>query len=138
MELAQRQRLRLAAGHRSTGPGLRRAVRRQICHEVFVPLGCRWWDAVIEGVERSRADAAIMLLVGEDAVHFNRAVAAAGLDVHCRRLSTLIDENTLAGSGADNTHGISAAAAYFETLTTPEASTSAGATPGASARTLPR
>jgi urea transport system substrate-binding protein len=92
----------------------------QICHEAFVPLGWRWWDAVIEGVERSRADAVIMLLVGEDAVHFNRAFATAGLDLRCRRLSTLIDENTLVGSGADNTHGICASAAYFETLTTPE------------------
>jgi len=92
----------------------------EICHEVFVPLGCRWWNAVIEGVGRSRADAVIMLLVGEDAVLFNRAFAAAGLDVRCRRLSTLIDENTLAGSGAANTHGICAAAGYFETLATPE------------------
>ena len=61
-----------------------------------------------------------MLLVGEDAVTFNRAFAAAGLDSACRRLSTLIDENTLAGSGAENTRGICAAAAYFETLATPE------------------
>ena len=51
---------------------------------------------------------------------FNRAFAAAGLDSRCRRLSTLIDENTLAGSGADGTRGICASAAYFETLATPE------------------
>ena len=61
-----------------------------------------------------------MLLVGEDAVLFNRAFAAAGLDARCLRLSTLIDENTLAGSGAESTRGICAAAAYFETLATPE------------------
>ena len=61
-----------------------------------------------------------MLLVGDDAVTFNRAFAAAGLDGACRRLSTLIDENTLAGSGAESTRGICAAAAYFETLATPE------------------
>ena len=35
-------------------------------------------------------------------------------------MSTLIDENTLAGSGAKSTRGICAAAAYFETLITPE------------------
>ena len=61
-----------------------------------------------------------MLLVGADAVTFNRTFAAAGLDSRCRRLSTLIDENTLAGSGANGTRGICAAAAYFETLATPE------------------
>jgi ABC-type branched-subunit amino acid transport system substrate-binding protein len=92
----------------------------RICHETFVPLGCREWDSTIQAVERSQADAVLMLLVGADAVTFNRAFAAAGLDSRCRRLSTLIDENTLAGSGADATRGICAAAAYFETLATPE------------------
>jgi ABC-type branched-subunit amino acid transport system substrate-binding protein len=92
----------------------------QICHEAFVPLGFRSWRRTIEEVEHSAADAVIMLLVGADAVTFNRAFAAAGLDSTCRRLSTLIDENTLAGSGADGTRGICAAAAYFETLATPE------------------
>jgi ABC-type branched-subunit amino acid transport system substrate-binding protein len=96
------------------------AAESQICHEVFHPLGTSDWASTVEAVERSRADAVLMLLVGEDAVTFTRAFAAAGLDRACRRLSTLIDENTLAGSGAENTHGICAAAAYFETLATPE------------------
>ncbi len=92
----------------------------EICHVTFAPLGCRSWQSTIEQVEHSRADAVLMLLVGTDAVTFNRAFAAAGLDSRCRRLSTLIDENTLAGSGADGTRGICASAAYFETLATPE------------------
>jgi ABC-type branched-subunit amino acid transport system substrate-binding protein len=92
----------------------------QICHEAFFPLGFRSWRKAIEDVERSRADAVLMLLVGADAVTFNRAFAAAGLDDHCRRFSTLIDENTLAGSGANSTRGVCAAAAYFEALATPE------------------
>ena len=91
-----------------------------ICHETFVPLGCGTWGATLDAVERSNAEAVLMLLVGADAVTFNRAFAAAGLDGRCRRLSTLIDENTLAGSGAENTRGICAAAAYFESLVTPE------------------
>ena len=94
--------------------------RGEICHEVFVPLGCSDWAGTLAAVHRSRADAVLMLLVGNDAVTFNRAFAAAGLDGACRRLSTLIDENTLAGSGAESTSGICAAAAYFETLATPE------------------
>jgi urea transport system substrate-binding protein len=96
------------------------AAHGRICLEVFLPLGTSDWRRTVEAVERSRADAVLMLLVGEDAVTFNRAFAAAGLDRACRRLSTLIDENTLAGSGAENTRGICAAAAYFETLATPE------------------
>jgi urea transport system substrate-binding protein len=91
-----------------------------ICHETFVPLGWQDWRAPLAAVRRARADAVIMLLVGADAVGFNRAFAAAGLDAGCLRLSTLIDENTLVGSGADGTHGVCAAAGYFETLVTPE------------------
>jgi ABC-type branched-subunit amino acid transport system substrate-binding protein len=94
--------------------------RGTIYHETFVPLGWARWRSAIADVRRMRADAAIMLLVGADAVGFNRAVAAAGLDDHCLRLSTLIDENTLVGSGAECTRGICAAAGYFETLLTPE------------------
>jgi urea transport system substrate-binding protein len=100
-------------------------VYAQICggeihFETFVPLGWQRWGSAITGVKRSRAQAVIMLLVGADAVGFNRAFAAAGLDDRCLRLSTLIDENTLVGSGAANTRGICAAAGYFETLLTPE------------------
>ena len=63
-------------------------------------------------VGRDRADAVLMLLVGQDAVEFNRAFAAAGLDQSCLRLSTLIEENTLLASGADSTQGMCAASAY--------------------------
>ena len=92
----------------------------QICDEVFVPLGTRAFGEVVRRVERQRADAVLMLLVGQDAVEFNRAFARAGLQDGCRRLSTLIEENTLLASGADSTAGICATAAYFESLLTPE------------------
>jgi urea transport system substrate-binding protein len=92
----------------------------QICDEVFVPLGSTEFTDVVRRVERHRADAVLMLLVGQDAVEFNRAFARAGLDDSCRRLSTLIEENTLLASGAESTRGICAAAAYFEALVTPE------------------
>ena len=92
----------------------------QICDEVFVPLGTTAFDDVVRRVQRQRADAVLMLLVGQDAVEFNRAFAKAGLDDSCLRLSTLIEENTLLASGADSTRGICAAAAYFESLHTRE------------------
>ena len=91
-----------------------------VCDEVFVPLGTDDFAGVVRRLERARADAVLMLLVGEDAVHFNRAFARVGLEAVCRRLSPLVDENTLLGSGAASTRGLSAAAAYFETLATPE------------------
>jgi ABC-type branched-subunit amino acid transport system substrate-binding protein len=92
----------------------------EIADEVFVPLGTKDFAHALTRVERCGADAVLMLLVGEDAAHFNRAFARAGLDQVCRRLSTLMDENMLLASGAGNTRGICAAAAYFEALATPE------------------
>jgi urea transport system substrate-binding protein len=92
----------------------------RIAEEIFIPLGTTDFARVLERVERCSADAVLMLLVGEDAVHFNRAFARAGLHDHCRRLSTLMDENMLLASGASSTRGLCATAAYFETLTTPE------------------
>jgi urea transport system substrate-binding protein len=92
----------------------------RIVDEIFVPLGTAEFGEVLERVERCEADAVLMLLVGEDAVHFNRAFAKAGLDARCRRLSTLMDENMLLASGVGSTSGICATAAYFESLTTPE------------------
>jgi ABC-type branched-subunit amino acid transport system substrate-binding protein len=92
----------------------------RICDEVFVPLGTTAFQDVVRRVGRHHADAVLMLLVGHDAVAFNRAFAGAGLDLSCRRLSTLIEENTLLASGAESTRGICAAAAYFESLVTTE------------------
>jgi urea transport system substrate-binding protein len=91
-----------------------------ISDEIFVPLGTTDFGWVLERVERCAADAVLMLLVGEDAVHFNRAFAKAQLHDRCLRLSTLMDENMLLASGAGSTRGICATAAYFESLTTPE------------------
>ncbi len=92
----------------------------RIADEIFIPLGTSDFGGVLQRVERCGADAVLMLLVGEDAVHFNRAFAKSGLQEHCRRLSTLMDENMLLASGAGSTSGITATAAYFESLATPE------------------
>jgi ABC-type branched-subunit amino acid transport system substrate-binding protein len=92
----------------------------EIVDELFVPLGTKEFGPALQRVERSNADAVLMLLVGEDAVHFNREFARLGLHQVCRRLSTLMDENMLLASGADTTQGICASAAFFESLATQE------------------
>lgn len=92
----------------------------EICDALFVPLATERFASAIGRLTASRPDGVIMLLVGQDAARFNRAFADAGLDDHCCRLSTLVDENTLLASGADATHGLCATAAYFESLVTPE------------------
>lgn len=89
-----------------------------VCEEVFVGLGSEDLRPAVDRVARSEADAVLMLLVGEDAVRFNRAFAAAGLHERLPRLSPLMDENMLLGSGPEATERLFATAGYFESLPT--------------------
>lgn len=92
----------------------------QIRDEIYVPLGTEDFTGVLTRVQRSGADAVIVLLVGDDAVRFNRAFGRSGFDQQCLRLATLMDENMLLATGADGTAGLFATSGYFETLATPE------------------
>jgi ABC-type branched-subunit amino acid transport system substrate-binding protein len=108
---------------RATAAAARRYARAcggWVCEEVFVPLGTADLEPAVRRVERCDADAVLMLLVGHDAVRFNRRFAARRLHQRCLRLSTLMDENMLLASGAGATAELWAAAGYFETLVTPE------------------
>jgi ABC-type branched-subunit amino acid transport system substrate-binding protein len=92
----------------------------RICGESYVPLGTHDFRAVLRRIECLEVDAVLMLLVGNDAVRFNRAFARAGLDQRCLRLSTLMDENMLLGSGVGATAGLYSTAGFFASLVTPE------------------
>jgi ABC-type branched-subunit amino acid transport system substrate-binding protein len=60
--------------------------------------------------------------MGQDAVHFNRQFARAGLSDRLLRLSPAIEENTLLAAGPGANEGLYAAAAYFDGLATVESS----------------
>lgn len=90
----------------------------RICAESYVGLGSADFSSVLEKIERARPDGVLMLLVGEDAVQFNRAFAARGLDEQIVRLSTLMDENMLLATGIGGTSGLYAAAGFFASLGT--------------------
>jgi ABC-type branched-subunit amino acid transport system substrate-binding protein len=94
------------------------ALGGRICAETYVRLGSEDFGDVLRDIERRRPDGILMLLVGEDAVQFNRAFAARGLDERIVRLSPLMDENMLLGTGAGGTRGLYAAAGFFEALST--------------------
>ncbi|MCU7729844.1 substrate-binding domain-containing protein [Actinoplanes sp. KI2] len=97
------------------------AVKRhgiRVTGEHYVPLGTHDFTTVIKKLDR--ADAVLMLLVGNDAVRFNRAFARAGLDSRCLRLSTLMDENMLLASGPAATHDLHSTAGFFASMVTPE------------------
>ncbi|MGE3288570.1 MAG: substrate-binding domain-containing protein [Pseudonocardia sp.] len=99
----------------------RRHLRRiggTVCDEMYVPLGTSDFSNVLHRVEASGCEAVLMLLIGDDAVEFNRAFSEIGLDRDVLRFSSLIDENVLLASGADNTRGLMTSAGYFEDLAT--------------------
>ncbi|PNG21018.1 substrate-binding domain-containing protein [Streptomyces cahuitamycinicus] len=87
-----------------------------VAGEAYLPLGTHDFGPVLRGVERSGADAVLMLLVGSDAVRFNREFAAYGLHARCLRLSTLMDENMLVASGPAATEDLYSAAGFFASL----------------------
>lgn len=95
-----------------------RSIGGTVCDEMYVPLGTSEFSAVLHRVEASGCDAVLMLLIGDDAVEFNRAFCSWGLDRDVLRFSSLIDENVLLASGAANTRGLMTSAGYFEDLAT--------------------
>ncbi len=105
------------------------AARRGLAHgpstivrETFVPLGTTDFRPVLADLRRPGVDGVIMLLMGQDAVHFNRQFARAGLSDALPRLSPAVEENTLLGGGATANDGLYAAAAYFDGMGTTEGS----------------
>ncbi len=106
---------------RSSAAQTRRYVRAcggQVEDEAYVPLGTNDFSDVLDRLELARPDTTLTLLVGADAVEFNRAFAARGLDGESMRLSPLMDENMLAATGSEATRGICSSAGFFESLMT--------------------
>lgn len=91
-----------------------------IVSETYVPLGTTNFERVISHLSREPIDGVMMLLMGQDAVNFNRQFARAGLSAVLPRLSPAVEENTLLAGGVAANEGIYAAAAYFDALGTAE------------------
>jgi ABC-type branched-subunit amino acid transport system substrate-binding protein len=94
------------------------ALDLSLLDEQYLPLGAGDFHAAAERVGRSGAQAVLMLLVGQDAVAFNRCFAESDLQERIVRFSPLMEENMLLASGPDATTGLYVAASYFRTLTT--------------------
>lgn len=97
-----------------------RECRGSVVDELFIPLDTEEYGPVMRRIEAGGADAVLMLLLGDDAVRFNRAFTAAGLHQRCVRLSTHMDENLLLATGAEAAEGLWATAGYFDSLMTSE------------------
>ena len=108
---------------RVTAAAAREAMRggpASIVQETYVPLGTSDFRAVLSELRRPGIEGVMMLLMGQDAVHFNRQFARAGLSEALPRLSPAVEENTLLGGGTRSNHGLYAAAAYFDGMGTTE------------------
>lgn len=104
-------------------------VTRTFAHELglrltgtaFVPLGAPDYAGVLDAVRRSNSQGVLLYLVGQDAVQFNRAFAAAGEHERLVRFSPLMEENMLLASGVSGTRNLYVAASYFRSLATESA-----------------
>lgn len=93
----------------------------EIVGSTFVEMGAGADPRLPAEVATSGCDGVLMLLVGQDAVAFNRSFADAGLDRRITRYSPLMDENMLLASGAEATENLYCSASYFNSLTSADA-----------------
>ena len=90
----------------------------------FVPLGTESpavWASVLEEIVHTGAEGVITLLVGSDAVRFNRAFAKAHMDDTLVRFSPFIDETVVLATGAQATKNLFVSAGWFSSLRTASA-----------------
>lgn len=92
----------------------------KVVQESYVPLGTTDFRAEIARLDPKEVDGVMVLLMGQDAVHFNRQFAATGLAPDLARLSPVVEENQLLAGGVRSNEGLYVAAAFFEGLGTPE------------------
>jgi ABC-type branched-subunit amino acid transport system substrate-binding protein len=90
----------------------------QVVAETYLPFGVTDYEPVLDTIRRSRADAVLISMVGQDAVAFNRVFGATALAGRVMRLSCAIEENQLLAIGADNTENLHVVLGYFEALDT--------------------
>lgn len=90
----------------------------ELVGETFLPLGTTDFSQVLDALRRTRADAVLLSLVGQDTIEFNRAFGRAGLSRAMFRLSCSVAENELLGIGAANADELYVSCGYFASLDT--------------------
>lgn len=101
---------RMALG---TTRGLMHQFGTHLVGQAIVPLQLLDYAPLLRQIAQSGAQVVIMALVGQAAVEFNRAFAAAGLDEKVLRFGLLIDETVICGIGAEASVNLFTAASYF-------------------------
>lgn len=94
----------------------RQALRQQqseLVGTALVSTRVQDFSSLIRAIAASTAQVVVMALVGQCAVEFNRAFAAAGLDQKLLRFGLIVDETVICGIGADATTNLFTASSYF-------------------------
>jgi len=89
------------------------AAGAQMVGSVFLPFGKPDHEALLARIEREKPDVVLVVMLGNDALDFNRAFGASGLARHVLRFCLALDETQLLGIGAENTENLWAAQSYF-------------------------
>ena len=95
--------------------------------EEYLPFTADNFDSNLAKIRETGTDAVLITLVGGASVGFNRAFSSFGLPSQALRLGTLIEENTLAGIGAESSANLYSSAGYFASIDTPAANAFADA-----------
>jgi urea transport system substrate-binding protein len=90
----------------------------EMVREAYVPIGTSDYAEVLDAIHKSRADAVLVSLVGQDAVDFNRSFGLRGLSKSVLRLSCAVGENELLAIGSDNSDDLYVSSGYFASLDT--------------------
>lgn len=93
----------------------------EVVGEEYLPFTADNFDSNLAKIKDTGANAVLITLVGGASVGFNRAFASFGLSENVARLGTLIEENTLAGIGAESSNNLYSSAGYFSSIDTPAA-----------------
>jgi ABC-type branched-subunit amino acid transport system substrate-binding protein len=89
-----------------------------IVSDHYFPLGTTDFSKFCENLDSSKIDGVLMLLVGDDAIAFNREFAQVGLDAEVARFSPIVEENILLAGGAHANRNLYMASGYFDALST--------------------
>ena len=81
--------------------------------QAMLPTRTADFSDALKQIARSGAQVVIQALVGQCAVEFNRAFAAAGLDEKMLRFGLIIDETVICGIGPEASTNLFTAAHYF-------------------------
>ena len=93
----------------------------KVIGEEYVPLGApNKFEEAVTRIKGAKPEFVLITLVGADNVNFNRTFAGFGLDKDITRLSSLLEENTLAGIGAESSKGLYGCMSYYANIDTPE------------------